>query len=443
MELKNKVKQIVLRVICGIFLITAIFFGGVAAFYSIGGGAPNLFGKYIYLVKTDAFDLLHNGTALIAEEVDAYEIQPWNIVIFTLENDAPALAEIRTSTLSDGVYSFTAATENGREITLSQSQILAKGMTYSDFWGAVISFAVSPVGVMLIAVVPCLIIIVLEITKFIRKTMPQPEIETVKKQQETPTYVPETGRAGVMSAYKAGSLDDSIGLFDDQNRRTSVDRTDVLEISNQSEMPLFLRQQRPPAPKPQARRNNETMPLSQKKLNAAIAAAKAERELQAEREKAVKDIQKDRGAAIAKEKEREHEEYLNNVGNVVKDKAQMKAASNAAVKNMMERTAEIEASPIRTSTDTPRAPRRKESQFKPEFTPSRQTQQATQRTASTRTTQIRKPGEEEQLRQYTPRNSPAANHATTSIPRLDAVLTEESDSNYNLDDILASLDKRG
>ena len=144
MELKNKVKQIILRVVCGLFLITAIFFGSVAAFYSIGGGAPNLFGKYIYLVKTDAFDLLHNGTALIAEEVDAYEIQPWNIVIFTLENDAPALAEVRTSTLADGVYSFTAMTENGTEITLSQGQIVAKGMTYSDFWGAVISFASSP-----------------------------------------------------------------------------------------------------------------------------------------------------------------------------------------------------------------------------------------------------------------------------------------------------------
>ncbi len=441
MELKNKVKQIILRVVCGIFLITAIFFGAVAAFYSIGGGAPNLFGKYIYLVKTDAFDLLNNGTALIAEEVDAYEIQPWNIVIFTLENDAPALAEVRTSTLADGVYSFTAVTENGAEITLSQGQIVAKGMTYSDFWGAVISFATSPLGVMLIAVVPCLIIIVLEVTKFIRKTMPQPEIETVKKQLETPTYTPDTGRAGVMSAYnKAGSLDDSIGLYDGQNQRTSVDRTDVLEISNQPEMPLFLRQQRPPAPKQPQRRANETMPLSQKKLNAAIAAAKAEREAQAEREKTVKDIQKDRPQVIAAEKE--HEEYLKNVGNAVKDKAQARAASNAAVKNMIEKTTEMDPKPVRAAANASRPTPRRESQFRPEFTPSRQTQPPAQRT-TTRTTQLRRPGDEEQLKQYTPRSQASSNHATTSIPRLDALLNEDVDSNYNLDDILASLDKRG
>lgn len=437
MELKNKVKQIILRAICGIFLIIAIFLGSVAAFYSIGGGAPNLFGKYFYLVKTDAFDLLKNGTALIAEEVDAYEIQPWNIVIFTLENGAPALAEIRSSELADGVYSFKAVVENGSEITLSQSQIVAKGMTYSDFWGAVIGFAVSPLGVMLVAVVPCLIIIVIEITKFIRKTMPQPEIETVKKQLETPTYTPDMGRAGVMNAYKSGSLDDSIGLYDNQNIKTSVDRTDVLEISNQTETPLFLRQQRP-APKPQTKRSNETMPLSQKKLNAAIAAAKAEREMQAEREKTVKDIQKTRGAAIAAEKE--HEEYLKNVSNAVKDKGIARAASDAAVKNMMQRTAEIETVASKNTASVQRPVPRRESNFRPEFTPSQQTQRSVQRTS-----QIRRPSEEE-VKQYTPRklSSASSAHSTTSIPRLDALLNEDvDDDSYNLDDILASLDRRG
>ena len=428
MELKNKVRQIVLRVICGIFLIIAIFLGAVAAFYSIGGGAPNLFGKYFYLVKTDAFDLLKNGTALIAEEVDAYEIQPWNIVIFTLENGAPALAEIRSSELADGVYSFKAVVENGTEITLSQSQIVAKGMTYSDFWGAVISFASSPLFVMIVAVLPCMIIIVLEITKFIRKTMPQPEIETVKKQLETPTYAPDTGRAGVMSAYKSGSLDDSIGLYDAQSLKTSVDRTDVLEISNQPQTPLFLKQQKP-APKPQTKRANETMPLSQKKLNAAIAAA------QAEREKTVKDIQKTRSAAIAAEKE--HEEYLKNVSDAVMDKGKAKAASDAAVKNMMQRTAEVDI-PAPAPKPVQRPTPRRESNFKPEFTPSVQTQRPAQRTS-----QLRRPTEEE-VKQYTPRKSASANHGTTSIPRLDALLNEDVDGySYNLDDILATLDKRG
>ena len=50
--------------------------------------------------------------------------------------------------------------------------------------------------------------------------------------------------------------------------------------------------------------------------------------------------------------------------------------------------------------------------------------------------------EEENVKQYTPKKS-APTHVTTSIPRLDALLNEDVDSNYDLDDILASLDRRG
>lgn len=423
MELKSKIKQIILRIICGIFLITAIFFGVVAACYSISGGTPNLFGSYVYLVKTDAFDLLENGTALVAKEVHASEIQPGNIIIFNLENNAPALAEIRSGELADGVYSFEAATENGAIITLSQSQIVAKGMSYSAVWGKILSFASSPLGVLIVAVVPCLVIIVIELSKFISKSLPQPEIETVKKQLEVPTYTPESGRAGAMNAYKnarGSSLDDSIGLYDVQVKRSSgiertVDRTDVLEIPAQ-EAPLFLGPKHKPVV---VQKRNQEMPLSQKKLNDAIAAAKAEREMGLERERAVKEIQKTRGAAIAAEKEQE----------------------NALRKAISEQPASPKSQP-KQQTPTPSATEKKEAskiqkpaprkEFTPEF-------KAPQRGKTAPVP----PVEEENVKQYTPKKS-APTHVTTSIPRLDALLNEEVDSeSYNIDDILASLDRRG
>ena len=146
MSLKNKVFQIILRVVCAVMLVIAIFLGVVAAFYTVGGGVPNIFGSNIYLVKTDAFDLLHNGTALVAKQVHPSESMPGNIVIFNIENNMPALGEIQTNELVDGVYSFTALTENDKLIVLSQSQIVAKGTSFSDFWGAVISFAISGIA---------------------------------------------------------------------------------------------------------------------------------------------------------------------------------------------------------------------------------------------------------------------------------------------------------
>ncbi len=443
MELKNKIRQIILRVVCGIFLITTIFFGVVAASYSIGGGAPNIFGTYVYLVKTDAFDLLENGTALVAKEVHPSEIQPWNIVIFELENGEPALAEIRSGQLYDGVYSFEASTENGAVITLSQSQIVAMGTSYSNVWGKIISFATSPVGVFLLALVPCLVIIIIELSKFISKSMPQPEIETVKKQLEVPTYVPDGGRAGAVNAYKAArntSLDDSIGLYDVQVKQSSGvergnHRTDVLEIPAQ-ESPLFLGPKHKPVTV--QKRTSQDQILSQKKLNEAIAAARAEREMGLERERAVKEIQKNRGAAIAAEKEQE-ERYVAMRRVAEKEQEERYAAMRRAAEQsrVLSRPASTASSPkSQPTTETATLPRQEATKIQnPEQKPasdSRITQRS--RTAAV------KP-EDDSVKQYTPKS---ATHATTSIPRLDALLNEDVDGDsYNIDDILASLDRRG
>lgn len=443
MELKNKIKQVILRIICGIFLVAVLFFGVVALSYSVSGGAPNIFGTYIYLVKTDAFDLLEDGTALVAqgvpEKIHPSEIQPWNIVVFTLENGEPALAEVRSSVLADGVYSFEVATENGVLITLSQSQILAMGTSYSNIWGKIISFASSPLGVLLIAVLPCLIIIVLEISKFISRTMPQPEIETVKKQLEVPTYTPDSGRANAMNAYKKSnsSLDDSIGLYDAQVKPSnSVERNDFLEISPQ-ETPLFLG----PKHKPitiQKRSQTEQLPLSQKKLNEAIAAAKAEREMSLEREKAVKEIQKTRGATIAAEKEQE--EYLRRIQDSVKKQPEAAPKTEAPSKPSAEK--KPDASRIQKPVS------KKEKDFVPEFKPSavKPPQPAVRPNAvQPKPVSADDDDDDSTVKQYTPRKSgTTGTHATTSIPRLDALLNEDVDGDsYDIDDILASLDRRG
>lgn len=446
MELKNKIKQIILRVVCGIFLIAAIFLGAVAACYSVSGGTPSLFGTYVYLVETEAFDLLENGTALVAQEVHASEIQAGNIVIFDLENGAPALGEVQSGVLADGVYSFEVATENGAVITLSQSQIVAKGMSYSNAWGKILSFASSPLGVLLIAVVPCLVIIIIEMSKFISKTLPQPEIETVKKQLEVPTYTPETGRAGAVNAYKnaKNSLDDSIGLYDVQVRRAAgVERanqnTDVLEIPSQ-ESPLFLGPKHKPVTVQKRSQPEQQMPLSQKKLNEAIAAARAERAMGIEREKAVKEIQKNRGAAIAAEKE--YEEYLKSMQSAVKQEKPAAPSPAPApkpaepAKSQVQHTAPVEKKPDASKIQKP-APREKK-EFTPEFKPSQAVQKAKTAPAAA--------AEEDSVKQYTPKKAMPATptHVTTSIPRLDALLNEEVDEgSYNIDDILASLDRRG
>lgn len=484
MSLKNKTFQIILRVLCGAFLVLALFLGVTAVVYSTGGGTPNIFGTNVYLLKTDAFDFLKNGTAVIAKQVPYSEIEQTNVVIFKLENGKPALAQVITPDLSDGVYSFRVRTENGAEITLTQSQVVAKGMSKSEFWGALISFAISPLGMLLIAIMPSIIIIVLEIGKYAAKIMPQPEVETVKKQYETPTYLPESeksarerrGTAEAMKAYRGSTLDSSIGIYDTAisesigsqrtSRRTNT-LSDAARPSQRSDQPqqspLFTSPTAPRRSSQQQRRpalNNSTIPLSQKKLNDAIEAAKAEHDISKNRADVVNDIKKTRGAAIAAEKEFE-----------VREKSIMNQAQKTA---NLARTAVIgELSKNKTATMTQAAARAAGSQSKPaqpdqqEQQRSRQLSQTSQQrpllrqprstgnTAPIRTPQAQTQSQpespvprrltprsepEDNVRQYVPRRSDT--NTATSIPRLDALLKEDADEPYNIDDILAGLNQR-
>lgn len=86
--------------------------------------------------------------------------------------------------------SFDVETQGGENITISQSQLVARVNYCSDFWGAVIGFAMSPFGVMAIAILPCIAIVAFEIVKFIMSKRPVPQVETVKLQEEAPVYVP-------------------------------------------------------------------------------------------------------------------------------------------------------------------------------------------------------------------------------------------------------------
>ncbi len=475
MSLKNKTFQIILRVLCGAFLVLALFLGVTAVVYSAGGGTPNIFGTNVYLLRTDAFDFLKNGTAVIAKQVPFSEIEQTNVVIFKLENGKPALAQVITPDLSDGVYSFRVRTENGSDITLSQSQIVAKGMSYSDLLGALIGFAVSPLGMLLIAIMPSIIIVVLEIGKYAAKIMPQPEIETVKKQYETPTYIPETekrtrerrGTAEAVKAYRTSTLDSSIGIYDTaiSESRHARQHTEPIppytrQQPQQQQSPLFLS---PTAPRTPSRRqpqrsalNNSTVPLSQKKLNDAIEAARAEHDISRSRAEIVNDIKKTRGAAIAAEKEFE-----------VREKSIMNEAQKTA---NLARTAVIgELSKNKTATLTQAAARAASAQAPapepPEQSRARQLSQTAQRPllrqprSSGGTAQLRAPQEqtpqqeppvsrrltppsepEENVRRYVPRG--ASTNTATSIPRLDALLKEDSEERYNIDDILAGLNQR-
>ncbi len=215
-------------------LLTAIFLLAASVIFS-GDTAPKFFSRRIYLVETDAFSLVKNGSALITEQEDAENIAPGNIIIFSDDEEEIRIGEVREAKLDDGVYTFKVKNDLDEEMTIGQSRIMGKGIYYSDIIGALVSFAMSPAGVCLIAVLPCAAFIVLEIIASMKRKDAQSEFETVKKQDEIPTYLPRREYVPPEErpafSFERDRLMEEAGLFTPPRKAPSPKQEEYIPIS--------------------------------------------------------------------------------------------------------------------------------------------------------------------------------------------------------------------
>lgn len=176
-----------------LLIVLAVFFAVTAMVFSFGGSsAPDIFGYNVYIVNGGDFYQLKSGTAAIAQKVWPDEVNNGEIIIYNGDKGETQLARVNSSTLKEGVMSFDIESQTGDNVTISQSQLVARVNYCSDFWGTVIGFAKSPFGVMAAAILPCLAVIAYEIVKFIISKRPVPSVETIKLQEESPVFLPKS-----------------------------------------------------------------------------------------------------------------------------------------------------------------------------------------------------------------------------------------------------------
>lgn len=183
--------------------------------------APKVFSHRVYLMDTDAFSLVEKGSAIVADQVKFDEIVPGNIILYTDEKDKTRAGEVQISNAENNVYTYTVKNDADTELTVGQSRILGKGIYYSKALGIIISFVVSPAGVCCLAILPCAAFLIFEIMGTMRRKAPQPTVETVKKQDEIPTYIPE-GFSGKKTAVSDTLNDESLAFSDGYESRTEA-----------------------------------------------------------------------------------------------------------------------------------------------------------------------------------------------------------------------------
>lgn len=232
-------------------LILSLIFGGELA--------PKVFSHRVYLLDTDAFSLVEKGSAVIADQVPFNEIVPGNIILYTDDKNITRVGEVQLAQSENNVYTYTVKNDAESEVTVGQSRILGKGIYYSKFVGGLVSFVTSPAGVCCLAILPCVAFLIFEVMGIIKRKAAPPTVETVKKQDEIPTYIPEGLRT------KRHVVGDNP---EDESFAFSDGRQSLMEAAG-----LFSSSQKKPEPHKEAVK--ERKPVLEKDIDKLIKEAKA------------------------------------------------------------------------------------------------------------------------------------------------------------------------
>jgi hypothetical protein len=177
-------------------MLLTVFLVTLAVMFSAGSGAPELFGRNLYLVTSDFSDLIPPAPcAVIGEKIDSASLGAGDIVIFELEAGVKSIGTIaQRQAVSDEGENETARfiinQDSGGTVAVCENDVTAKVTQTSRILGVVINFVLSPGGVLIIAVIPCVCIVLMEVFKpFFRKRHDEKEVAPVNKQEEIPTFI--------------------------------------------------------------------------------------------------------------------------------------------------------------------------------------------------------------------------------------------------------------
>lgn len=166
---------VMLFVLCAFMLTVSVIFGS--------DGLVGAFGYNLYLCGHSDFDGLSSGAAVIVEQCEPYDLTEGNLILYTASDNQSSsdsgeqiLAYLEAYEMNDGVYTLTVSDADGVQSKISERALVGKAGWSSPALGVIISFIISPWGVCVMAVLPCLALILYSVLKAAADDRPLPEV---------------------------------------------------------------------------------------------------------------------------------------------------------------------------------------------------------------------------------------------------------------------------
>lgn len=181
----KRIARVIGYILCGIMLVLCIALIFVSAAFS-AEETVNIFGVNIYVVNEDGITTVPKGSAVIVNSCKPYEVDAGKLVMY--KNDEKlSLGYGKGYSVVDGVYRVTVI-DNNTEFEISENNLIGKADYCSEFLGSLISFVKSQMGVLVLAIIPCLVLIVYDIIRAAALRRPLPEVVPQVKNKEEPRY---------------------------------------------------------------------------------------------------------------------------------------------------------------------------------------------------------------------------------------------------------------
>lgn len=247
-----------------IFLLMVI---SAAAFGS--AGTVGVFGFNLFICDSSDYDSIPAGSAVISTSCAPYDLEEGNLVLYTTDpedKNAPlAMGYYADFKMTDGVY-YLHLVNNSDSTVISEDALIGKAGWCSPFLGAFIRFVRTPWGVLVMAVIPCTLLILFDVLRVKTYEKPIPEvIPQVKNQDDRPAQpqltVGESGGASYKrnpSGKPSVSADSVLFTFDSAKKQHDEPSTgsaprmsdaDVLSLLN-APSPIFGQKPEKPRPEP-------------------------------------------------------------------------------------------------------------------------------------------------------------------------------------------------
>lgn len=141
-------------------------------------GTVGLFGFDLYVVDADEIEAVPAGSVVIARDCRPYDLDEGALALYNRNTDgvsAPALGYVDAVRMDDGVY-YISVSVGDNSYEFSEHELIGSAEKSSEFLGAVIAFSKRPEGIFTIAFLPCAALILYDIIRSFAARRPIPEV---------------------------------------------------------------------------------------------------------------------------------------------------------------------------------------------------------------------------------------------------------------------------